>query len=88
MAGPFSSGEANLMTDSHGATGMPAPTGGPPAGAAPAGMPNFDPVAVIRSKPYLAALIFAAILGIPVSAIAYAFLAAVSKIQQYAGQAN
>lgn len=37
----------------------------------------------MRSKPYLAALILAAILGIPVSAIAYGFLALVAKIQQY-----
>ena len=71
------------MTDSHGAAGLPTPTGGPPVGAAPGGPPNIDPVAVIRSKPYLAALIFAAILGIPVSGIAYGFLAAVSKIQHY-----
>ena len=37
---------------------------------------------MIRSKSYLAALILAAILGIPISAIAYGFLALVSKIQQ------
>jgi H+/Cl- antiporter ClcA len=37
---------------------------------------------VIRSKPYLAALILAAILGIPISAVAYGFLALVSKIQE------
>ena len=75
------------MTDSHGTAGRRTPAGGPPAGVAqggpPAGPPNIDPVAVIRSKPYLAALIFAAILGIPVSAVAYGFLAAVSKIQRY-----
>lgn len=41
-----------------------------------------DPVAVIRSKPYLAALLLAAVLGIPVSAVAYGFLALVSEIQQ------
>ncbi len=71
------------MTDSHGAAGMAPSTGGLPAGAAAGGPPNMDPVAIIRSKPYLAALIFAAILGIPVSAIAYGFLASISKIQHY-----
>jgi H+/Cl- antiporter ClcA len=77
----FTAGEAHLMTDSHGAAGVPAAGGH--AGTTPSGPPTIDPVAVIRSKPYLAALIFAAILGIPVSAIAYGFLALVSKIQHY-----
>jgi H+/Cl- antiporter ClcA len=42
----------------------------------------MDPVAVIRSKPYMSALLLAAILGIPISAVAYGFLAAVTKIQE------
>jgi len=42
-----------------------------------------DPVKIIRSKAYLSALVLAALLGIPVSAIAYGFLALVSKIQNY-----
>src|SRR3954452_2903042 len=46
------------------------------------GLPPIDPVAVIRSKPYLAALVLAGILGIPISAIAYGFLALVAEIQQ------
>ena len=50
-----------------------------PGGAA-AGM---DPVAVIRSKQYIAALVLAAIAGIPISAIAYGFLALVAAIQKY-----
>jgi H+/Cl- antiporter ClcA len=41
----------------------------------------MDPVAVMRSKPYLTALLLAAVLGIPISAISYGFLALVSKIQ-------
>ena len=44
--------------------------------------PPIDPVAVIRSKSYLTALVLAAVLGIPISAVAYGFLALVSKIQQ------
>ena len=50
------------------------PVGGPPA---------IDPVAVIRSKRYLGALVLAAILGIPISAIAYGFLALVAAMQRF-----
>jgi len=42
----------------------------------------MDPAAVIRSKPYLFALVLAAILGIPISAAAYGFLALVGWIQE------
>jgi len=52
----------------------PSPTGGPSA---------LDPVAVIRSRPYLVALLLAAILGIPISALAYGFLALVTQIQEF-----
>ena len=51
-----------------------APVGGPPA---------IDRVAVIRSKRYLGALVLAAILGIPISAVAYGFLALVAAIQRF-----
>jgi H+/Cl- antiporter ClcA len=51
-----------------------APAGGPPA---------MDPVAVIRSKRYIGALVLAAILGAPISAIAYGFLALVGAIQKF-----
>jgi H+/Cl- antiporter ClcA len=50
-----------------------------PAGGAPA----IDPVAVIRSRQYIGALVLAAILGIPISAVAYGFLALVAAIQQF-----
>jgi H+/Cl- antiporter ClcA len=56
--------------------GTPAPDAGPAAAA-------VDPVAVIRSKPYIAALVLAAIVGIPISAIAYGFLALVAAIQKF-----
>ena len=45
--------------------------------------PALDPTVVIRSRPYLSALVLAAILGIPISAVAYGFLALVDKIQTY-----
>ena len=70
------------MTDSRGPAGAPEPApGSPPAVAGgPAGL---DPVAVIRSKRYLSALILAGLLGIPISAVAYGFLALVAEIQHY-----
>jgi len=40
-----------------------------------------DPVAVLRSRRYLALLALAAIIGVPVSAVAWGFLALVSKLQ-------
>lgn len=43
----------------------------------------MDPGTVIRSKPYLAALLLAALLGIPISAVAYGFLALVTTIQGF-----
>ena len=43
----------------------------------------MDPVAVIRSRPYLFALVLAAVLGIPISVVAYGFLALVTEVQQY-----
>ena len=43
----------------------------------------MDPVSVIRSKPYLSALVLAAVLGIPISVVAYGFLALVAAAQQY-----
>jgi H+/Cl- antiporter ClcA len=67
------------MTDSHGSSGVQ----GRPAASPSAGPPALDPVAVIRSKPYLAALLLAAILGAPISAVAYGFLALVTAIQEF-----
>jgi hypothetical protein len=37
-----------------------------------------DPVALLRSRSYLALLVLAAIIGVPVAAVAYFFLAQVS----------
>jgi H+/Cl- antiporter ClcA len=53
------------------------PQSAPPSPAA------LDPVAVIRSRPYQVALVLAAILGIPISAVAYGFLVLVTQIQDY-----
>lgn len=56
---------------------------GPNAGGPPAAPPDLDPVAVVRSKAYLSALVLSAILGIPISAAAYGFLALVTWLQRY-----
>ncbi|HME65761.1 MAG TPA: chloride channel protein, partial [Streptosporangiaceae bacterium] len=40
-----------------------------------------DPVALLRSKSYLVLLVLAALVGVPVSAAAYFFLALVTKLQ-------
>lgn len=52
--------------------------------SAPPGAPGgMDPATIVRSKAYLSALVLAALLGIPVSAIAYGFLALVGALQKY-----
>ena len=58
---------------SEAGAGTPAPAPDPSA---------IDPVAVVRSKAYLSALVLAALLGIPISFVAYGFLALTSKLQQ------
>lgn len=70
------------MTDSQSSSGV-SPAEGQPTSSRSAGAPAMDPVAVIRSKPYLAALLLAAILGIPISAVAYGFLALVTAMQEF-----
>ena len=55
----------------------------PPAAATAAQPAALDPVAVVRSRAYLSALVLATLLGVPISAIAYGFLALVTKVQGY-----
>ena len=55
-------------------------TPAPPDQPGPPGQP--DPVALLRSRSYLRLLILAAILGVPISAVAYGFLALVSYLQE------
>ena len=66
------------MTDPITARGAarPGPGGRTPSPAP--GQPGPDPVAILRSRSYLSALLLAAILGIPISAVAYGFLALVA----------
>jgi hypothetical protein len=53
----------------------------PPARAG--GAAEVDPLAIIRSRQYVGALVLAAIVGIPVSVVAYGFLALVATIQKF-----
>jgi H+/Cl- antiporter ClcA len=71
-----------VMADLNGPTNPASPVAGQRAASAPGGPPAVDPVAVIRSRAYIAALVLAAILGIPIAAIAYGFLALVAAIQR------
>src|SRR6478752_3131156 len=43
---------------------------------------TMDPAAVVRSRPYLSALLLSAALGVPISAVAYGFLALVAQVQE------
>jgi H+/Cl- antiporter ClcA len=45
--------------------------------------PSPDPVALLRSRSYVGLLVFAAILGVPISAAAYGFLALLTYLQQW-----
>jgi H+/Cl- antiporter ClcA len=55
----------------------------PAASAEPAPAPAAapDPMAIIRSRSYVVLLVVGAIIGVPVAAVAYFFLYAVSKLQ-------
>jgi H+/Cl- antiporter ClcA len=46
-------------------------------------MPPADPVVVMRSRAYAGLLVLAAVTGVPVAAVAWAFLAVVSKLQDW-----
>lgn len=45
--------------------------------------PSMDPAAVMRSRAYISALVLAAVLGVPISALAYGFLALVAAVQRF-----
>ncbi|MFC8447463.1 chloride channel protein [Kitasatospora sp. NPDC057223] len=55
---------------------MPTPAVGPPAAEPPP-----DPLALIRTRKYAMLLVMAALLGVPISALAFGFLALVSELQ-------
>ena len=71
------------MTDPNASHDAAAPGPGGPVPSPTAGQPVLDPAAVVRSKPYLSALLLAAVLGIPISVAAYGFLALVAAVQRY-----
>src|SRR5215467_4712364 len=63
-----------------------APAGAPasPSGPATPGTPPAvsDPAAMLRSRAYIVLLVVSAVLGVPISAAAYGFLALVSYLQK------
>ena len=79
------------MSDGTGsAPTEPPPTSGPgPVAAAPAPVDTAapasppDPTELLKSKSYLQLLVLAAVIGVPVSAVAYGYLALVSKLQHW-----
>ena len=70
------------MSDAPGAASAPAPasTPAPPPAATP------DPAELLRSRSYVQLLVLAALIGIPISAVAYFYLAFVSKLQHWVFQ--
>ena len=58
----------------------PGPSGPPGSPGGPSAQP--DPMAILRSRAYIRLLVVAAILGVPISAAAYGFLALVNYLQQ------
>src|SRR4051794_36112925 len=63
--------ERLAMTDHGGSEGAPETAGGPPP----------DPMMLLRSRGYIAILIFAAVLGAPIALLSYWFLQLVAHLQ-------
>jgi H+/Cl- antiporter ClcA len=62
---------------------QPDPAAQPDPAVAPHTPVAADPTAMLRSKSYLQLLVLAAIMGVPVSAIAYGFLKLISLLQEW-----
>ena len=45
--------------------------------------PDLDPMAVLRSRGYVGLLVLAAVIGVPISAAAYGFLALLTSLQEW-----
>lgn len=58
----------------------------PATPAPPPAAPSSDPLALLRSRSYLTLLVFGAVIGAPVSAIAYVYLKFVTVAQQFVFQ--
>ena len=70
---PDTTGPADgaAVTPAPGATPAPAPAAAP------------DPLELLRSRSYVQLLVLAALIGVPISAVAYFYLALVSKLQHW-----
>ncbi len=64
-------------------TSPPTPPAGSPDPAAAAAAAAADPMAMLRSRSYVQILVLAALIGIPISAIAYFFLKLVAVLQNW-----
>jgi H+/Cl- antiporter ClcA len=49
----------------------------------PGPAPDLDPMAVLRSRGYVGLLVLAAVIGVPISAAAYGFLALLTSLQEW-----
>jgi H+/Cl- antiporter ClcA len=57
--------------------------GQPPVPKEPSASPPPDPLALVRSRAYIIVLVLAGLIGLPVAAVAYGFLALVSWLQKF-----
>jgi H+/Cl- antiporter ClcA len=72
------------MSDASGGTATPAAPPGVPAAGGPAGAAAVaDPMELLKSRSYLQVLALAALIGVPISAIAYGYLALVNHLQHW-----
>ncbi|MEJ2864315.1 chloride channel protein [Actinomycetospora flava] len=63
-----------------------APHAGHPPATTPSAAPPTDPFTILRSRRYLGLLALAAVLGVPISAVAYGFLVLVGGLQRWTFQ--
>ena len=68
---------------SHPEGTSPPTTRSAPAAPASPGAPAPDPSTVLRSRAYLTLLVFAAVVGVPIAALAYGYLQLVGELQQW-----
>src|SRR5664280_2113272 len=77
--GPTMTEPPDTTGPADGAAVTPAPGAAPAPG--PAAAP--DPLELLRSRSYVQLLVLAALIGVPISAVAYFYLALVSKLQHW-----
>ncbi len=71
------------MSDAAATPPAASPVAAPAPGDASAPAPGPDPAELLRSRSYVQLLVLAALIGVPVSAVAYFYLALVGKLQHW-----